>query len=394
VTKFSQNPARLQGRLLLATCSWLLAAVPVAGAAPNFASVDQLGGYQPIQDVPGAPGAHPLRIAGSGHGALTMAQMAPAQTYSDQHGGRALLVWKNGALVYETYGGGDSKSTRFETFSMHKSILGLAYGAAIADGVIGSLDDPAGKYLSAWQNDPRGKITIRELLTMESGLRFYSFNDPVNMELATGNEVTKAVLAAPQDKPPGTEFQYNNVSAQIAGTILDRALKKAGRGDYASFVSSVLLKPLGAGDAHLWLEHPGGEPRYFGEFQMGARDWLRVGIMIDQHGRFAGKQVLPADWIGQVFSPSKLNPNYGLLTWIGSPWQRYFSYGPAIPVRMSHEKPYLAKDLVFFDGFGGERVYVMPSLDLVVVRIGNPVMDFDDSVIPNDVVEAVGGGKL
>jgi CubicO group peptidase (beta-lactamase class C family) len=359
-----------------------------SGAVPNFASVDALDGYQPIEDVAGAPGTRPLTIALPGDGALSAAEMAPAQQYSDDHGGLALLVWKSGKVVYEHYAPGINSHTRFETFSMHKSILGLVYGAALADGVIGSLDDPAGKYLAEWKNDPRGKITLRQLLTMESGLHFYAYNDPAGKEIAAGTQVTKTVLQTPLDEPPGTAFQYNNVNPQIAGTILDRALRKTGHGGYAQFVSSVLLKPIGAGDAHLWLEHAGGEPRYYADFQMSPRDWLRVGILIAQHGSFAGKQVLPAAWITAVSTPSKLNPNYGLLTWIGSPWVRWRSYGPAVPIKVSHEKPYIATDLVYFDGFGGERVYVSPSRDLVIVRVGKPDMTFDDSVLPNDIVQA------
>jgi CubicO group peptidase (beta-lactamase class C family) len=119
---------------------------------------------------------------------------------------------------------------------------------------------------------------------------------------------------------------------------------------------------------------------------MRARDWLRVGILIDRKGRFDGRQILPTAWIATQTTPSALNPNYGILTWIGSPWSRYRSYGPRSPVKMSHLEPYLAPDLVYFDGFGGERVYIVPSLDLVIVRIGESSPSFDDSIIPNAII--------
>jgi CubicO group peptidase (beta-lactamase class C family) len=119
---------------------------------------------------------------------------------------------------------------------------------------------------------------------------------------------------------------------------------------------------------------------------MRARDWLRVGILIDHKGQFDDAQVLPAAWIKAVTTPSALNPNYGLQVWIGSPWVRYRAYGPRNPIKMSHAEPYLALDLVYFDGFGGERVYVVPSLDLVIVRIGEASLAFDDSIIPNAII--------
>jgi CubicO group peptidase (beta-lactamase class C family) len=334
---------------------------------------------KPIEVAQGAPGTHPLTLAPPGQTKVSEAALAKAQAYSDSLGGHALLVWRGGELLYERYGPGAGEDTRFETFSMHKSVLGLVFGAALRDGVIRSLDDRVGDYLVEWSHDPRGDITLRQLLTMQSGLSL------------AGIDATAAIaLSRTQDVPPGTRFEYSNVNPEVAGVALDRALKKAGRGDYAAYLSDVLLKPIGAGDAHLWLDHEGGEPRFFAFLQMRARDWLRVGMLIDRQGVFDGRQVLPAAWIKTQTSPSSLNPNYGILTWIGSPWSRYRAYGPRSKVKMSHAEPYLASDLVYFDGFGGERVYIVPSLDLVIVRIGEPSFSFDDSVIPNAIIAGVG----
>jgi CubicO group peptidase (beta-lactamase class C family) len=351
-------------------------ASPATAAPPTKApSVVDLDGYTPIEVAGGAPGTHPLPVSAPGEGPIAAAALAKAQAYSDAFQGHALLVWQGGKLRYERYGPGLDQDTRFETFSMHKSILGLVYGAALRDGVIRSLDDKAGDHLVEWKNDPRGAVTLRQLLTMESGLG-----------LGHADNQTAVALAQPQDVPPGSRFEYNNANPQIAGVILDRALKKAGRGDYAAYLSEVLLKPLGTGDAHLWLDHAGGDPRFYAFCQMRARDWLRVGIMIDHKGRFDGREVLPAAWIKTQTSPSALNPNYGILTWIGSPWSALRPYGPRTPQKVIHSAPYLAPDLVFFDGFGGQRVYIVPSLDLVIVRIGEPSFTFDDSILPNTII--------
>ncbi len=344
-------------------------------AAPKRPSVMDLEMCKPVEVVDGAPGTHPLTIAAPDQTMIDDTALAKAQSYSDALGGHALLVWQGGKLRYEHYGAGVGEDTRFETFSMHKSVLGLVYGAALRDGIIRSLDDKVGDYLKEWADDPRGTITLRQLLTMQSGLSL------------GGIDATAAVaFSRTQDVPPGSRFEYSNVNPELAGIALNRALKSSGRGDYAAYLSTVLLKPLGAGDAHLWLDHEGGEPRFFAFLQMRARDWLRVGILIDRKGRFDGQQVLPAAWIKTLTTPSSLNPNYGILTWIGSPWSRYRSYGPRSPVKVSHAEPYLAPDLVYFDGFGGERVYIVPSRDLVIVRVGEPSFSFDDSIIPNAVI--------
>ncbi len=364
------------GLLLCAVASLGLGTLaPAHAAAPARPSIMDLANLQPIEVVPGAPGTHPLKIAGPGDETIAPAALAKAQAYSDSLGGHALVVWQGGKIRYERYGDGVTADTRFETFSMHKSVLGLVYGAALRDGVIKSLDQTAGEFLPEWADDPRGKITLRQLLTMESGLSLGPID--VKAELA---------LAAKIDVPPGSRFEYNNANSEIAGVILDRALKRSGRGDYAEYLSKVLLQPLGTGDAHLWLDHVGGEPRFFAFLQMRARDWLRIGIMIDHKGKFDGAQVIPAAWIEAITTPSALNPNYGLQVWIGSPWVRYRSYGPRNPIKISHAEPYLAPDLVYFDGFGGERVYIVPSLDLVIVRVGEASLSFDDSVIPNAII--------
>jgi CubicO group peptidase (beta-lactamase class C family) len=348
-------------------------AAPVA--RPPAPTVVDLDGYKPIEVAPGAPGTHPLAMAAPNDATISKAALAKAQAYSDSLKGHALLIWQGGKLRYEQYSDGLDAQTRFETFSMHKSVLGLVYGAALRDGVIRSLDEKVGDHLIEWRNDPRGQITLRQLLTMESGLSLGHLDNQASVALASN-----------QDFPPGSRFEYNNSNSELAGVVLDRALRAAGKGDYAAYLSKVLLQPLGAGDAHLWLDNEGGEPRFYAFCQMRARDWLRIGIMIDHKGRFDGTQVLPAAWIKAMTTPSPLNPNYGLQMWIGSPWVRYRSYSARTTVKMSHAEPYLASDLVYFDGFGGQRVYVVPSLDLVIVRIGESSFSFDDSVLPNTII--------
>jgi len=378
VTRLRGGLLSVFGWVVLSGATPTFAQTPPAPTAPKPTSVMDLATVTPIEVVEGAPETHHLAVAGPKDVGITPDALAKAQAYSDSLGGHALIVWRGGKIRYERYGDNVSADTRYETFSMHKSVLGLAYGAALRDGIIHSLDDKAGDYLTEWANDPRGQITLRQLLTMSSGLSQSGID--AKAELA---------LASKIDVPPGSRFEYNNANSELAGVILDRALKKAGRGDYAAYLSRVLFKPLGMGDAHLWLDHEGGEPRFFAYLEMRARDWLRVGVMIDRKGSFDGAQVLPASWIQTVTTPSVLNPNYGIQTWIGLPWNRYRAYGPRSPVKMSNIEPYLAKDMVLFDGFGGERVYIAPSLDLVIVRIGEPSFAFDDSIIPNDIIRGL-----
>lgn len=126
-----------------------------------------------------------------------------------------------------------------------------------------------------------------------------------------------------------------------------------------------------------------GAPRFFAGLQATARDWARIGQMMLDRGRVGRKQIVPADWIAQMAAPSAANPAYGYQVWRGSPWQEKRAYSPDNPITVPHKEAYLADDVLFFDGFGGQRVYIVPSARLVIVRTGEPSMAFDDSVLVN-----------
>ena len=187
---------------------------------------------------------------------------------------------------------------------------------------------------------------------------------------------------------PGT-FNYNNANMQIAGTALSRALKHAKRGDYASYLSQSLWCPLGNADASLWLEHPGGEPRYFAFLDATVRDWARVGELIRLNGQWHGKALLPAEWIAEMTKPSPANPNYGLGIWRGSPWVKARRYSKEVSMTATHSEAYLADDVVYLDGFGGQRVYVVPSAGLVIARSGETSKTWDDAVLVNLALRAL-----
>ena len=106
--------------------------------------------------------------------------------------------------------------------------------------------------------------------------------------------------------------------------------------------------------------------------------------MIAHGGEFQGKQIVPADWIKQMTTPSPRNPNYGFQMWLGSPPTGVRTYNVKSPGRATHSAPYLADDVKFFDGGGGHRVYIIPSKDLVIVRTAAVNRtDFDDAALPN-----------
>ena len=120
------------------------------------------------------------------------------------------------------------------------------------------------------------------------------------------------------------------------------------------------------------------------------RDWLQLGLLWKDQGVSDGQQIIHPDIIDQATSPSERNPNYGWQIWRGETYEpkRYYNEdqtGIGIPA----SAPYGVDDLIFFDGFGGQRVYISKKEDLVIVRMGDARMDWDDAVLPNLVLEAL-----
>ena len=347
--------------------------------------ISDLGWRQPKAPVPGIParGASP-RWPSDPAAFPAPEALQESLDYSNRHQGRGLMIWRAGKLVASQFSKGFGPTVPTATYSMHKTVLALAVLAAIEDGIIGGLDDPTSRYLDAWAKDGRGRITLRQLLTHASGLRHHPLDSssPEALNLAFSSRIREAALGHALAQPPGAGFNYSNVNSQILGAVLEEALAARGL-RYAEYLSQRLWQPLGNGPANLWLEREGGSPRYFAGLEAGLEDWLAIGVLLAGDGEVNGRRLLGRQSIANLFAPSSANPAYGLHIWRGAAWQPRRAYGPGTKLTIPHRRPYLAPDLYFLDGFGGQRVYVAPSAQLVVARIGEPSFDYDDSVIPN-----------
>ncbi|MEM8981457.1 MAG: serine hydrolase domain-containing protein [Pseudomonadota bacterium] len=313
-----------------------------------------------------------------------------ALAYSEAHDGRGLLVWYDGALVASAFDEDIDATTPTATFSMHKSVVAIVMLQAVQAGLIDSLDNPIGKYVDEWRGQPRGNITLRQLLTHTSGLEFHALGgqSPKAMNLALSSRIRETALSFEPTEPPGQTFNYNNVNTQLAGIALEAALAKRGL-RYSDFVSDNLWQPLGNGDAELWLEAPNGTARYASGLEAGLEDWLAIGVMLAQGGVVDGRVILEPGSLKQLFAANVLNPAYGLSVWRGEAWQPMRAYGPTTPLKVPHGEPYLTDQVFFFDGFGGQRVYVVPSRRLVVARTGEVNFAYDDAVIVNELLRGL-----
>ena len=339
--------------------------------------------------------AKPLGLVSGGPVPLNEAlfeqgRFADAIEYAENLSSYSLLIWHKGALRLEKYFNGFDAELRPETASMHKSVLGLLIIAAIEDGFIESVDTRIGNYIESWNERPEGDITVRQLLTMSSGLNSLSREggfDSQAIKFFSGHVDARAtILGLRLQTQAGANFSYANTNSQLLALVLESATGKA----YKDYLSERLWKPIGADDASVWYYEENGFPRTFSSLLARSRDWLKVGLLIKDGGTYQGQQIIAAELMEAMTSPSANNPNYGWQIWLANVYQnkRYYNdlkLGIGVPV----SEPFNADDMVYFDGFGGQRVYISKSQDLVIVRTGDTRMDWDDSALPNMVIESL-----
>ena len=312
--------------------------------------------------------------------------IAKAQAYSDAQKGLGFIVLKDGAILHEGYAEGVDGSTQFASASMMKSVVALMYGVAIDEGIIRTVDDRVGDYFDYWDDedteDPRGDITFRQLLTMSAGLGQTNF-----LEILLAPDIGEAAMKMEMVAEPDTEFSYNNAITKILEMVIDIQASPEGKGSFLEFLESDLWCPLGNGKAQVWVDQLGSARGYAG-LHAGLMDYARIGELIRKGGKVGDQQIVSEAWIAEMAKPSKVNPQYGLHVWLGREHTPKRAYSAASPIKVPHAEPFLAEDIVYFDGFGGQRVYVLPSQNMVVARSGEVNLAYDDSVIPNLLVAA------
>ncbi len=344
-----------------------------------YGPLEVLSGSALSADLPRGPAA-----------SITPAALEAAIAYGTETESVALLVYHQGQLVLEHYWPGFAPDTRTDPASMHKSVLGMAVGLAIGDGLIDSVDAPASRWLTEWQGDERAAITVEDLLTMSSGLALVPFSpNPFGnfFKFLLGTDIEAATFAVSAAEAPG-RFAYSNVNAQSLGILLQRA---AGR-RYADYLDEKLWSRLNAGPAYVWLDREGGMARTFCCIQTTARGWLQVGRLILGQGTLDAREIVPRDWMQAMTAPSAANPNYGYQIWLGREYEPARMYNPTTPTVL-HSEPFVVDDLVYLDGFGGQRVYVSPSQELVIVRTGKAQLGWDDARLPNTIIRGITAAK-
>lgn len=282
-----------------------------------------------------------------GHDALEA-----AARYSAETNGQALLVMRGGDVLLERYAEGFTAETPHLLASGTKSFWGVAAMAAVEDGWL-TLDEKVADTLPEWRDDPRkAAITVRQLLTLSSGL------DPGTEALRGPRIQDKFAHAVTLDSKydPGARFEYGPGPYYVLGELMKR---KLGGESPLAYLKRRILDPIGMPVA-TWRSDRAGNPMMPAGAALTARAWARFGRLIAQSGTWEGATILDPERLRACFAPSAVNPAYGLTWWLGR------TEGAAQP------------DIYMAAGAGKQRLYVIPRLDLVVVRFGKPSR-FDDA---------------
>ena len=316
------------------------------------------------------------------------ARWQSAISVAEAHNSHALLVWHDGALYLEKYWNGFDEKSRFDTASMHKTVVALLTGIAVKDKLIPSIEDTIETFLPELTNTDREGLPIRSLLEMNSGIQSPPPSDsPAGSmwQSYLGDDLWQAVLRWPVKAEPYDVFYYANPNPQYLGWILERVANKP----YAQYLSEALWQRIGARDARVWLDRENGSTRTSCCLQASAEDWLRIGQLILNEGEFGGEQIVPKQWIKDMTAATSTNPNYGWQIWRASPHLASRAYNPDTAFQVPAKQPFLASDTLFLDGSGGQRVYIIPSKNTIIVRIGEASNTWDDSELPNAVLKEI-----
>jgi len=284
---------------------------------------------------------------------------------------RALLVWHDGRLIAERYGPGYDRNTRFISWSMAKSVTGVLIGMLVSDGRL-RLDDPAP--IPLWQRpgDPRGEITLRQLLQMRSGLRHVEAGDPpyrsdeVRMLFLDGrDDMARYAEAQPLQYDAGQKWVYSTNTSVILADLAARVLAPGGNAEMRrravlDYLHTRLFDPVGMHSAVPEFD-AAGTMVGGSAIHATARDWALFGEFLRHRGVAGGVQLVPRQWIDFMTMPSPREAQYGAQIWLN----RRATHGDAS--LFPDQGP---ADLFACEGHLGQYILVSPSRRLVVVRLG------------------------
>ena len=320
-----------------------------------------------------------------------LAAQGRAAARPDRRNVHAVLVVRHGKLVFEAYAAGKDENwgeplgvvahdaaTKHDVRSISKSVVSLLFGIALERKLIAGTDVPVMSFFPEYAElkTPKwDKILLRHLLSMTPG---YDWNedtawmDPHNTLRAMyeAADPYRYILEREVIHEPDAEWQYNSGATTLLGAVLKKATGKP----LDEFAKEVLFEPLHIEDVE-WGGMINGEPAAEGGLRLRPRDTAKIGQLVLNGGTWQGQRVVPEDWVKQSTKP-RFDTSWGGMQY-GYQWRLGTSpFGAGRTV-----------DWVAAFGGGGQRIFIVPTLDLVVVTNAGLYADGDQSDIVRSVFE-------
>ncbi|MEQ7154549.1 serine hydrolase [Brevundimonas aurifodinae] len=291
-----------------------------------------------------------------------------AAAYSNTLSGNAVVIMRDGLIVFEQYASSFSQTSPNPLASGTKSFSCAFAVAAETDGLV-KIDDLASVYLPEWTTDPnKSRIKISDLLSLQAGMTGdpnYSATNVQNLDT-----YTQAINTDPATYAPGETFIYDPLVFQAYAAIFER---RAAGEDPIAYLQRRVFDPIGL-VVSSWQRDRVANPQMAGGANMTARDWLKYGQLAVQNGAWQGRRVLDADRFQRCLTfPNAAYAGYGLTWWLNrpvgdtiGPLDRIPEDGRAGP--SGQIAPSAPADMAMAAGTGKQRLYVIPSLGLTIVR--------------------------
>ncbi len=280
------------------------------------------------------------------------------------------VIYDN-VLVGEEYLEGYDEFTKFHGWSMTKTVTGALAGALVMEG---KLDMKAPTGIAEWAGDHRKNITVENIFHMSSGLdwieNYFTISDATVM-LMQSDDMFASVIACEAAHEPGSYWNYSSGDANLLSGLIRRSI---GDDDaYHGYAYSRLFHRIGM--LNTVVETDANGLFVASSFSYGStRDWARFGLLFLNNGIFEGDTVLAPEWIKYMKTAAPAsNGTYAGTFWLKEP-------------KVENELKDVPDDLFFADGFLGQRVYIIPSKKLVVVRMGYSLSNFSVNDFLKDII--------
>ncbi len=288
--------------------------------------------------------------------------------YAIRNRSKAVIVIRNGYIVGEWYGSGWNEQSRQQCFSMTKSLSSAVIGMLIDDGAVSSVEDRVARYVPEWRDSLHRYVTIRDLLSMVSGLHWDYISD--YFILPSRYDQTAYALNRKMDHIPGTVWVYSNTACQVLSAVIEEATGVQA----ADYAQDRLFDVIGMRET-TWLSDDAGNTLTYMGIISSAREFAKFGYLFLRDGRWEDGRVISDSWVEESTSQSQeLLPVYGYLWWLntGSNWM-----------------PDAPPDTYMALGANEKKLYIVPGLDVIAVRLGAGESEWSDNAFLGPVCSSV-----